>query len=288
MFPPVRRWVSLSAEPRTVTHSYFTILENGEICSVEGHTLRMIFVTARAIVALPAVGAVAILGSMTHLILASASPRRRTLIQLFDLPTTIRVADVDERQIDHPDPARNAIETAWLKAAAVAAQVQEAALVIGADTIVALDGEILGKPRDSAEAYRMLRRLRGRVHQVHTGIAVIDTTTGHCCLDVATVAVPMRAYSQAELAAYIATGDPFDKAGAYAIQHPEFQPVADLHGCYAGVVGLPLCHLGRALRQLGAPVSPMVAERCQAHHAYDCPVWREIWAAPPPSDDGSG
>lgn len=220
---------------------------------------------------------------MTHLILASASPRRRALIQLFGLSTTIWTADVDESQIDHPDPARNAMETALLKAEAVAAQVHEAALVIGADTIVALGGEMLGKPRDSAEAHHMLHRLCGRTHQVHTGIAVIDAATDRRYLDVATVDVPMRAYSPAEVAAYVASGDPLDKAGAYAIQHPEFQPVLTLSGCYAGVVGLPLCHLGRALRHFGAPIDQEIAQRCQAYHTYTCPIWSQVWAGQPPT-----
>ncbi len=216
---------------------------------------------------------------MTRLILASASPRRRELIQLLGLLVEIRAADVDERQITHPEPALNAIETAVLKARAVAASLTDPALIIGCDTNVAYGEHILGKPRDSAETWTMLRLLRGQVHQVHSGLAVLDTVTHRLVTDVASVDVPMRAYSDEEIAAYVATGDPLDKAGGYAIQHPRFQPAAALTGCYAGVVGLPLCHLGRALRQFGLPVGPAIADRCQAYHVYDCPVWSGIWGA---------
>ncbi|MCO5197946.1 MAG: Maf family protein [Anaerolineae bacterium] len=213
---------------------------------------------------------------MLRLILASASPRRRQLIQLFGLPIEIVVAAVDENAVAVPDSAENARQTALLKARAVAADVDGDAVVIGSDTNVAVDGAILGKPRDDDEARTMLRQLRERVHQVHTGIALINTATGTILTDVATVDVPMRPYADAEIEAYIATGDPRDKAGAYAIQHPEFQPVVALSGCYAGVMGLPLCHLARALRQLGVTWPTDIATACQVANDFDCSVYDAI------------
>lgn len=211
-------------------------------------------------------------------ILASASPRRRELIGLLGLTWQIQVADVDEDSVHDPDPAVDVVETAHLKALAVAAQITEAAIILAADTTVALGDRRLNKPADAAEAREMLILLRDRVHQVHTGIVLINTATGQMIRDVASVDVPMRAYSPAELAAYIASGDPLDKAGAYAIQHPDFQPVVGLAGCYSAVVGLPLCHVARALHRLDTQPNGQVAQACQAFHGYVCPVYPAILA----------
>jgi predicted house-cleaning NTP pyrophosphatase (Maf/HAM1 superfamily) len=131
----------------------------------------------------------------------------------------------------------------------------------------------------------MLRRLRGRTHHVHTGIVVVDKDNDRWLSDVASVAVPMRRYTEEEVARYVASGDPLDKAGAYAIQHPEFRPVSGLSDCYAAVVGLPLCHLARALGRLGVPVPGDVPGLCQAQHDYQCPVYRQILAGPAEGGD---
>ena len=213
---------------------------------------------------------------MQQLILASASPRRQALIQLFGLPVTIQAADVDEAVIREPDPVRMVLATARLKAAWVAARQKRPALVIGSDTTVALEGQMLGKPADHVEARRMLQALRGRVHQVHTGVVIIDSETGRSQADVATVDVPMRAYSDSEIEAYIASGDPLDKAGAYGIQHAGFRPVDNLTGCYAGVMGLPLCHLANLLGRFQVPVIPTIAADCQAQNHYSCQVFTMI------------
>jgi septum formation protein len=197
-----------------------------------------------------------------ELILASASPRRRELMQSLGLPFTIRPADVDEESVTDPDPVANVRQTAALKAGAVAAalaaeagpQAPEAILV-AADTTVALDGRMLAKPSGVDEAWQMLQLLRGRRHQVYTGITLLHLSSGRIMEDVAATAVTMRDYSDAEIAAYIATGDPLDKAGAYAIQHAQFRPAAALDGCYANVVGLPLCHLVCALQEMGVTLS---------------------------------
>jgi MAF protein len=132
--------------------------------------------------------------------------------------------------------------------------------------------EILGKPKDTAEAFAMLTRLRGHTHQVYTGVALLRLSDGLLIKELCVTDVPMRDYSDAEIHAYIRTGDPLDKAGAYAIQHPQFQPVAHMEGCYASVMGLPMCHVVRMLRKLDSPPQADVPAQCQALLEYECPV----------------
>lgn len=210
------------------------------------------------------------------LVLASSSPRRQELIQLLGLPWIVQFVDVDEDSVTHPDPASNVVGTADLKATQAARTAPENTIIIGADTTVALGKRMLNKPANEEEAREMLTSLRGRSHEVHTGIAIIDPAKDRSVLDVCSVKVPMREYSNSEIDDYIASGDPMDKAGAYAIQHPEFRPVDGLDGCYATVVGLPLCHLVRALRKLSTNISADVPSACQKHHSYDCPVYEQI------------
>ena len=207
---------------------------------------------------------------MDPIILASASPRRQALIRLLQRPVRIQIADVDEESITYPEPAVNVVETARLKAQSVAAVTREDALIIAADTTVALEGQMLNKPDGPAEARAMLRRLRGRTHQVHTGIALLETKSGRTITTVSTTEVNMRPYNDEEIAAYVATGDPLDKAGAYAIQHSGFRPVAAFDGCFTGVVGLSLCRLIEALQELGVAISLPVATT--AHDYRACPL----------------
>jgi len=210
------------------------------------------------------------------LILASASPRRQELIQLLGLPFQIMTASVDESSVHDSDPAVDVVETARLKAQEVAAVAPSKSVIIAADTTVVLDGRRMNKPADAGEAYQMLENLRGRTHQVYTGIVVTNLAFDQTVSDVAVINVPMRAYSNDEIAAYIATGDPLDKAGAYAIQNPVFQPVAGLSGCFAGVVGLPLCHLVRSLNKVGVSTPVNIAADCQAFHDYNCPIYQNV------------
>ncbi len=154
-------------------------------------------------------------------------------------------------------------------------------VVISADTAVVGFGregalEIFGKPKDSAEAVQMLQRLRGRTHQVLTAINTFITRDGTSWLDLCTTQVPMRDYSDAEIDAYVASGDPMDKAGAYAIQHTGFHPVKHLQGCYANVMGLPICHLTRRLSRFGISSRVDVPQACQAALGYNCPVYSDI------------
>jgi MAF protein len=204
------------------------------------------------------------------LVLASASPRRRELLAALGVPFEVRAVDVPERLVKGIDVVEQAKALALAKARAVA-RTDGRAVILGADTIVVLDGAPLGKPADADEARRMLRALRGRAHEVITGVAAVSGRDGDALTDGATTLVHMRDYTDAESDAYIATGDPFDKAGAYAIQHAGFAPVARSEGCYCNVMGLPLWTARRLLRRAAAGLATrppnVVYERCAA-----CPL----------------
>jgi len=189
----------------------------------------------------------------TDVVLASASPRRRELLLALGLDF-VSTASSDDEVISSDEPSAAVAERlALLKAESVARSNTDKA-VIGADTIVVLDGAILGKPRDVTEATDMLRRLCGRRHDVITSVAVIRN--GHSVVDHVSTRVTMRNYTDDEIAAYVASGDPMDKAGAYAVQNQAFAPVTGIDGCYLNVVGLPLCLLARLLREAGVEVRP--------------------------------
>ena len=211
---------------------------------------------------------------MGKLILASNSPRRSELLGLLGRPFTVSPANIDEEQHAGEPPVAYVRRLAREKAFAVAESAH--GLVIAADTIVVDEGVLLGKPADPAEARQMLQQLRGRTHQVYTGIAILDTRIGQLYEDICCTDVPMRDYTDAEIEAYIESGDPFDKAGAYGIQNPDFHPVEGLQGCYASVMGFPLCHLAVGLRQFGQDVPEDLPDRCQAALGYRCPVYRAI------------
>jgi septum formation protein len=220
------------------------------------------------------------------LLLASASPRRRELLALGKWMFNIAPANVNEDVLPGEDPAAYVVRLAKDKAQALLQYGRPEHIIIGADTTVVDAGQILGKPANLDEARAMLRQLRGHTHQVFTGIAALRVSDQKLLTDLCVTDVPMRDYTDEEIEAYIATGDAQDKAGAYAIQHEQFQPVASMSGCYAGVMGLPLCHLTRLLRQLGAPPSADIAARCQSMLKYQCPVFAGILNAPfSPSGD---
>jgi septum formation protein len=206
------------------------------------------------------------------LVLASTSPRRRELLALGGWMFHTRPADVDESRRPGEAPGPYVLRLAESKARTCAASAHKDLILLAADTAVS-DGEtILGKPQDMAEAVAMLRRLRGRTHQVYTGIAVMGMSNGSLITDLCVTDVPMRAYSDEEIEAYVATGDPLDKAGAYAIQNPRFHPVEALSGCFASVMGLPLCHLTRTLRQIDINPRTDISAECQSSLKYTCPI----------------
>lgn len=180
------------------------------------------------------------------LVLASASPRRQELLTLLDLPFTILPADVDESRHDALPPAERAQRLAADKASVVS-HLRHEALVLGADTLVVLGAEVMGKPRDAVDAQRMLRRLSGQTHQVVTGIALVAAGELLASETVATD-VRFRALAEREITSYVATGEPMDKAGAYAIQGRGAILIEGIVGDYANVVGLPLTRLAILLR----------------------------------------
>lgn len=203
------------------------------------------------------------------LILASASPRRRELLSELGVPFRVCPADVDESApVQTPRAERVARQLARAKALAVAAQEPDA-VVLAADTIVVLRGRILGKPADADEARAILAALRDRRHRVITGLALV--TGRRVRVTHAVTGVWMRPYSADEVEATIAAGTPFDKAGAYAIQDPTFQPVARYEGCYCNVVGLPLAPVIRLLQAAGVsvPTTDPAALQPQCRH---CPL----------------
>jgi septum formation protein len=162
-------------------------------------------------------------------------------------------SDLEETLV--PGPLAEAVARLALdKARAVAARLREG-IVLGADTVVTIDGDPLGKPADPAHARAMLRRLRGREHEVITGVAVVDAGSGRAERTVVTSRVRMAAYADADIDAYVATGEPLDKAGAYAIQGAGGALVAGYDGSYSNVVGLPLAETAQLLTAFGVAVS---------------------------------
>ena len=208
--------------------------------------------------------------------LASNSPRRKQLLSLAGWTFSVLPVDVDERPMQGESGDKYVLRLAESKARASAALIAGEAVVIAADTCVVDGEELLGKPVDQSEAESMLRRLRGKVHQVYSALAVMCMPEGALFTDLCVTDVPMRDYSDREMLQYIASGGPLDKAGAYAIQHAGFHPVEGMQGCFANVMGLPLCHLQRTLQRLG--ISPRVdlPAACQSELDYRCPVFHKI------------
>lgn len=180
------------------------------------------------------------------IILASQSPRRRELMGHFHLPFTVKVADIDETMTPGMPPEEAVADVSRRKALAVERRSTDT--VIAADTIVVVDGTILGKPADEADALRMLQLLSGRTHQVMTGLTVIRGETILSCTEITDVT--FRSLSDAEIAAYIRSGEPMDKAGAYGIQGDASLFVTSIKGDYYNVVGLPVCRLATILQSL--------------------------------------
>jgi septum formation protein len=176
---------------------------------------------------------------MSRLILASASPRRRELLTQAGYMFEVRPAYVNEDPLPDEDPISYVVRLARDKAQAVFAEINDSdAIVLGADTTVTLDSHILAKPEDAADAARMLRLLSGRTHRVITGVAIATAKGTEVAAEV--TGVQFLTLSEEEIAAYIATGEPMDKAGAYGIQGLAAKWIPRVKGCYFNVVGLPL------------------------------------------------
>jgi septum formation protein len=217
--------------------------------------------------------------------LASSSPRRIQLLRLLQVPFEASDPNVDEQQFESPARA---------KAVAVA---RHGEVTVAADTEVVLDGERIGKPRDDSHAVAMLATLSGREHEVRTELVVVAASGARRQFAVRS-RVRLRELSLRQIERYVGTGEPLDKAGAYAIQGEGRRLVESYDGCLANVTGLPLCHAYFALRWAGVVPRERPEIACQAHFGFVCPVWRKTQrqgralrdraAYPSWSDDVSG
>ena len=183
------------------------------------------------------------------LILASSSPRRRYLLRLIRLKHVVTEPDLREEEHADDDPVKHVLGLSRLKALSVRDKAKDG-FILGADTIVVLDGDILEKPGSEAEAKGMLARLAGRTHHVYTGLALIDAATGKEAGGYEKSGVRIREMTPEEIEAYVATGEPMDKAGSYGIQGYGAAIVERVEGCYFNVVGLPVVRLLKLIREL--------------------------------------
>lgn len=212
------------------------------------------------------------MGSET-VILASASARRRELFTWILERFTALSTDIDETPYPNEDPIRYCKRMALGKAiAAYQSKNSPDAIILSADTTVILNQTILGKPDNAAHAVEMLKSLSGNVHTVCTALSLVFPSDAgairlstHCL-----TAVHMNRLSEELIQAYVASGDPLGKAGAYAIQNPDFALVAEINGCYANVVGLPLCHCGALFSRAGNPLRTHACQSCRKHIRYNC------------------
>lgn len=218
--------------------------------------------------------------------LASNSPRRKQLLALTGIPFSVCPADIDESALPGELPAEYVLRLAINKAHTAALAVQQegqssqGVLILAADTTVADGSRILGKPAGALEAEEMLLSLRGRDHFVYTAICVVDPVDGRQEAELSATRVWMRDYTNEEIASYIASGDPFDKAGAYAIQNADFHPVERIEGCFATVMGLPVCQVVRTLQAFGVRPSRSVSAACQEflELGQPCLVYQQVLA----------
>ncbi len=183
------------------------------------------------------------------IVLASSSPRRKDLLGLIRIPHVIVHPQVVEENYGYEDPVAHVLRLSRLKALSVKPKFTEG-FILGADTTVVLDGNILGKPEDPLQAKAMLRKLSGRRHEVYTGLTLIDAKTGKEVQGYERTSVKIRRLSLEEIDAYVATGEPLDKAGSYGIQGYGAGIVEKIEGCYFNVVGLPIVRLVMLVREL--------------------------------------
>ena len=186
---------------------------------------------------------------------------------------------IDESQLSDEPPEAYVRRIAVQKCMKPIDAARDEDTIIAADTIVVSSEKILGKPSDAGEAFEMLTELCDKTHWVITALAVRKAPNGQPLMDICRSEVKMRAYSESEIWAYVNSGDPLDKAGAYAIQDEIFRPTEKFRGCFASVMGLPLCHLERTLRQFGDYQPTDWAAVCQKQLKYTCPITARIMAS---------
>ena len=189
---------------------------------------------------------------------------------------SVSVSDVDESQRIGEAPADYVLRLAEAKARAAIPHARTEHIIIGSDTAVIDGNRILGKPKDIKDAMLMLQSLRGHTHQVYTALAVLQMQDEQLITDLCVTDVPMRNYSDEEIESYALSGDPLDKAGAYAIQHRGFHPVENFSGCYASVMGMPMCHLVRVLKKIDVHPAVDIPMACQNLLNYQCPISNAI------------
>lgn len=206
------------------------------------------------------------------LILASASPRRAELLALTGLPFTRHPSNYDEAHIAGESPSDYVQRTAFAKGALIPRNDHD--FVLSADTIVVFEDQIIGKPTDTNDARKMLTKMRARTHSVFTALSLWHQQKAINAL--CESQVHMRDYSDAELEAYLQVGNFHDKAGSYAIQDTVFHPAQNWQGCYANVMGLPLCLLSGLLAQAGFPPNAEIPAICQATLHINCPLYAQF------------
>ncbi|ACL76893.1 Maf family protein [Ruminiclostridium cellulolyticum] len=191
---------------------------------------------------------------MRNIVLASSSPRRKDLLEQIKLPFEIIPSDIEENISElSGTPAKKAEQLSYQKARDVADKVQKG-LILGADTIVVIDDEILGKPKDSEDAYNMLKKLSGKEHEVITGICLLDLDNKIELIQHETTFVKFIELDDEKIKAYIKSGEAFGKAGSYAAQGVGAIFVKGIKGCYSNIVGLPLNRLGNMLEKLNEKI----------------------------------
>jgi septum formation protein len=207
-----------------------------------------------------------------QIILASTSPRRKELLGLLKIPFFVMEPDCEEDGEEGLSAKELVQHLACQKAQSIAAKFPET-LVLGGDTVIEIDGEILGKPQNLNDAETMLRRLSGRIHQVHSGISLVCKSRKRILTDVEIVQVQMKKFSESEIQAYLGTGESLGKAGAYCIQEEGAKLIEKISGDYPTVVGLPLKKVAELLEEEGVEL-PVSIEEIYGRKPY--PKWKEF------------
>jgi septum formation protein len=211
-----------------------------------------------------------------RLILASQSPRRRELLGWLGFPFETFDGSNDESPLPGEDACNHVLRIAEAKARGAAKILDGDSIVISADTVVVDRGEILGKPADAAHAEQILQRLNGHDHFVDTGFIFYNLSDRGMMKGFCESRVHMRSITGNEIKTYVLSGDPLDKAGAYAIQNREFNPVPEFSGCLTNVMGLPLCHLKRTFLEQGIDLPVDLTRTCRENLGYNCRISARI------------